>query len=128
MQSAKSQPPSPAADPVTLPDLAVAMSELQTTLAAMRDLLAGSTKSHLSVDEVAALVKRAPYTIRQWVREGRINAERVTGTGPKGRLLIPREELGKLILSGRGAGIAAAHCAIVPVEMLKAAANGRAPQ
>ncbi len=76
-----------------LPAILAALSELRLTLV-------GQLKSHLTVEEVAKEVGRAPYTVRAWIRDGRIGAIRVSGSGPKGRLLIPREELRKLIAAG----------------------------
>lgn len=97
-------------DDVTLCDLHEALQSLSQMVAELRDRLAGAWKSHLSVEEVAVEVKRAPYTVRQWIREGRLRAERVAGCGPRGRLLIPQEELQRLIATGRGAKIPAAVC------------------
>jgi excisionase family DNA binding protein len=54
------------------------------------------------VEEVARLVGRSAYTVRRWIAEHRINASRIADTGPRGRLLIPREEVGKLISEGKG--------------------------
>ena len=77
--------------------------QIPTILAAVgeiRHILAGRQKPLLTIEEFGALTGRAPYTVRRWVKERRIRAIRVSGTGPKGRLLIPREELEKLVTSG----------------------------
>ena len=74
----------------------------------IRRQLDGKLKSHLSVEEVAAATGRSPYTVREWIKRGRINAIRVTGTGPKGRLLIPRGEMAKLVTSGLAGEVPAA--------------------
>ncbi len=69
-------------------------------LSEVRQILAGRLKSHLTVEEAAAEVGRAPYTVRTWIRDGRLSAVRVSGSGPRGRLLIAREDLRKLIETG----------------------------
>ena len=76
----------------------------------IRGQLSGKQKSHLVVEEVAEVTGKSPYTIREYIRQGRIRAIRVSGTGPRGRLLVPREELQKLV----GAGMAGK----VPVALL----------
>src|SRR5687768_9055459 len=81
---------------------------IRAVLAELNDLrteLRTRTKPLLTVEELAALTGRVPFTVRRWIREGRIRAERVTGTGPKGRLLIPREEVCKLITLGNGSNL-----------------------
>jgi excisionase family DNA binding protein len=68
----------------------------------LRSLLSGRRKSLLTVEEFAREVGRSAYTVREWHRAGKISAIRVSGTGPKGRLLIAREELDRVV----GAGLA----------------------
>lgn len=60
----------------------------------------GKAKPLLTVEEVAAEVGRAPYTVRTWINNGRLNATRVHGTGPRGRLLVKREDLDDLLTGG----------------------------
>ena len=71
----------------------------------LRDLIEGARKPLLTIDEVARLTGRVPYTIRTWVKAGRLKATRVHGTGPKGRLLVPRAELDRLLAEGRAANV-----------------------
>jgi excisionase family DNA binding protein len=68
-------------------------------------VVSGATKSLYTVEEVAALTGRSPYTVRRWINEQRISATRIADTGPRGRLLVAREELQRLINSGRGDSI-----------------------
>jgi hypothetical protein len=79
--------------------------QIEHAVAELRADLAGKRKSHFTVEEVSALAGRAPYTVRQWIKHGLIRAIRVDGTGPKGRLLVPREELEKIVNRGSGADI-----------------------
>jgi hypothetical protein len=81
--------------------------QLEHAVAELRADLAGKRKSHFTVEEVGALAGRAPYTVRTWIKLGLIKAIRVAGTGPKGRLLVPREELEKVVNRGSGADIPA---------------------
>jgi hypothetical protein len=83
------------------------LCELQRGQEEIRQQLAGRQKSHLTVEEFGQLVGRAPYTVRTWIRGERINAIRVAGSGPRGRLLIPREEIEKVITAGLGENVPA---------------------
>jgi len=74
----------------------------------IRSRLSGLRKSHLTIEEVAAATGRAPYTVRTWVKQGRIRAIRVADAGPRGRLLVPREELEKLVTAGLASQLPAA--------------------
>src|SRR4051812_39784318 len=80
-----------------LPAIVTGLGELRTALDEVRRILIGRQKSHYTVEEVAELTGRKPYTVRTWISEGRVKAIRVEGTGPKGRLLIAHEEVQKLI-------------------------------
>ena len=62
----------------------------------------GTCKSHYTVEEVAELTGRSAYTVRRWISDKLISATRIGGTGPRGRLLIVRDELERLITLGRG--------------------------
>jgi hypothetical protein len=65
-------------------------------------------QSHYSVEEFAALVKRAPFTVREWCRLGRLNAEKsMTQAGPSSVWTIPASELDRFRREGllpRGGG------------------------
>ena len=73
----------------------------------LRELLTGRRKENFVVEEVAELTGRSEYTIRRWITEGKLKAVRISEGGPRGRLLIPRGELDKLVARGRGAAIPA---------------------
>jgi excisionase family DNA binding protein len=95
---------------VRLAAIVVRLAGIEESLSDVKSQLTGAKKAYFTVEEVATHTGRAPYTVREWVKAGRIRAERVVGSGPKGRLLIPRTELAKLVASGRGKNIVAAMC------------------
>src|SRR3954453_7163783 len=70
-----------------LPAIVTGLVELRSDVAEVRRILTGRQKDHYTVEEVGKLTGRKPYTVRTWVKEKRIKAIRVSGTGPKGRLL-----------------------------------------
>lgn len=71
----------------------------------VRDQLKKKRKPLLTVEEVAEIVGRTPYTVRRWITEGRIEATRVHGSGPKGKLLIAHEQIDRLVAEGKGGGV-----------------------
>jgi excisionase family DNA binding protein len=70
-----------------------------------RQRLAANRKDHYTVVEIAVMVGLSCYSVRRWISERRIKAIRIEGTGPKGRLLVPREALEVLVRAGMGAAI-----------------------
>jgi excisionase family DNA binding protein len=78
---------------------------MMTELRQIRAMIEGTRKQLLTVEEVARLVGRDPYTIRIWVKKGKLGATRVSGTGPRGRLLIARSELDRILADGRGGNV-----------------------
>ena len=84
------------------------LAQILDALHEIRERLAGAHKPLLTIEEVAQLVGRAPFTVRRWVKEGRLKATRVSGTGPRGRLLVGHDEVRKLITAGVGGEVPAA--------------------
>jgi len=72
----------------------------KTAFADLRAEIAASASPTSRSTEVAELTGRAPYTVRAWIKDGLISAIRIHGTGPKGRLLVPREELQSSSIAG----------------------------
>ena len=93
------------ADNDTLAEVFNLLIELRSAVEDIRGQLSKRQKPHLTVEELAELVGRSPYTVRRWISEQRITAIRIDGSGPKGRLLIPREQLDALISQGLGAAV-----------------------
>jgi excisionase family DNA binding protein len=71
----------------------------------VRAKLSARYKPVYTVEEIADLCGRSAYTVRRWIGEGRIKAIRVAGTGPKGRLLVARDQLDMLVAGGLAADV-----------------------
>jgi len=81
------------------------LATIDRTLGAIHELFASARKEQLRVEEFAKLVGKSPYTIRRWIGEGKIKAVRLADGGPKGRWLIARGEVDRLIATGSGQAI-----------------------
>lgn len=81
------------------------LTYLKVAVEDMRAQLAAKRKDLYTVEEIAELFGRSAYTVRRWVSEGRIKAIRVEGTGPRGRLLVPRDQLDVLAANGLAASV-----------------------
>ena len=105
----KVQPSSHAEFPGTekLDEMYGLLRYLKVAIEDIRAQISSKRKENFTVDEIADLVGRSAFTVRRWISEGRIHAIRIAGTGPKGRLLVARKELDKLLASALGASIPA---------------------
>ena len=92
-------PPNPATTPSD--DAPQWARQLLAEIVAVKDSLRENRKQKLTVEEVAELTGRSAFTVRRWIKEGLIHADRVQGTGPKGRLIIDRSELDQLMTRGK---------------------------
>ena len=84
---------------------AQSIERLRTEVRELRNDLTSKRKQFYSVDEVAELLGRSSFTVRRWLKEGRIEARRIEGTGPRGKLLIAATELPKLVRDGLGSSL-----------------------
>lgn len=91
----------------SLPQVVSLLRALEAKVDAVHAVLGGQRKELLTVVEFADLVGRSSYTIRRWIAEGRVRAARVDGTGPRGRLLIPRSELDRVVQAGMAGNLPA---------------------
>jgi excisionase family DNA binding protein len=89
-------------------DTTTMLSQIMSALDEIRARLAGSHKEAHTVAEIADITGRSAFTVRRWISEGKIAAIRVSGTGPRGRLLIPHAELRRLVSCGKGSDLPAA--------------------
>jgi hypothetical protein len=74
-----------------LAELAERIARLEAELAAFRS--EEVTPQYYSVAEFAHRVGRAPYTVREWARQGRIAAHRCVSGGPYRPWVISHTEL-----------------------------------
>jgi hypothetical protein len=58
------------------------------------------SKKYFSTAEIAKLLGRAHWTVRQWARLGRIHAEKRGGRGKHGEWVVSHEELNRLASGG----------------------------
>jgi hypothetical protein len=78
---------------------------IERRLGAIEERLAGARKEYYRIADLSALVGRSDYSVRRWIKEGLLKATRVAGTGPRGILLVPREQVERLVNSGRVSAI-----------------------
>jgi len=72
---------------------------MAATLAEFRDVVAGqkTIKDWYSPEEIAEILEKQPYTVREWCRYRRINArKRPTGRGDAKEWEISHEELERI--------------------------------
>jgi len=101
---------------VAMREVVTRLDSLGRQLSRVEELLGAQKKPLLTIDEVADLTGRSAYTVRRWVAEGRLHATRVSGTGPRGRLLVDRRELDRLVHAGLGESIPGTRLDSQPVE------------
>jgi excisionase family DNA binding protein len=84
-----------------------AVRDILARLTVIEDVLRDREKPYYSVDEVAARFGRTSYTVRRWIAGGRLRATRLQEGGPRGRLLVPRDEVRRVeATGGTPAGVA----------------------
>ena len=80
-------------------DLLEQLSRIETKLDSI--LIQGVEKDFYSTSELAAIVGRAEFTVRQWCRLRRIKAQkRPCGRGPSKEWMISHSELNRLRSEG----------------------------
>lgn len=83
-------------------DDAIGMADLFAMLREIKEQQRGK-KEFYRVEEAADILGRKPYTIRRWIKRGRLTATRVFGTGPKGRLLVTGESIASVVSNSQAA-------------------------
>ena len=77
------------------------IDRVQQELTALKD--DGSEPEFITVSEAARILRRSPYTIRRWLREGKLDGSKTTN-GSRGQYLIRRAEVDSLLRQGRHYG------------------------
>jgi hypothetical protein len=87
---------------VTADDLTAVLDRLDRIEATLRSLVAVRTaKDWYTVDEAAAWLGKAPYTVREWCRLGRIQARKQAhARGPHPEWVIAHGELARVRAEG----------------------------
>ena len=79
----------------------VKLDRVQQELTALKN--DGNEPEFITVSEAARILRRSPYTIRRWLREGELDGSKTT-SGSKGQYLIRRTEVDSLLRQGRHYG------------------------
>ena len=80
-------------------DIVALLSRMDGRITELRDLLLGqrTVKDYYTTAEVAEVLDRDPYTVREWARLGRIRAEkRSCGRGRAKEWVVPHGELERI--------------------------------
>ncbi len=98
-------------EPRILEQIADDLRNLRKEVREITEWLHGHAKEYYTVAEVAALVQRSPYTVRRWLKEGRIEGIKISDRPDddrsvnKGQYLIAKEQLEILVGQGKGVNI-----------------------
>lgn len=82
---------------------AEAIDDIRRMLVEVREMLVARqpAREYYSVDQAAEALRRRPFTVREWCRLGRINAEkRKTGRGRSTEWVIAHAELARIEKEG----------------------------
>ena len=83
----------------SMTELAQRIEVIESTVKEIRDLLANPTpkRDWYSIAEVASMLSRADFTVREWARLGRVYAsKRACGRGPTQEWIIAAEEVERI--------------------------------
>lgn len=87
---------------MTPPDITVVIDRLDRIEATLKALVEQkAVKAWYSVEEAAAVLGKASYTVREWCRLGRVRAKKKThARGPHPEWIIDHEELERIRSEG----------------------------